>query len=470
MLKMISPNIIVNVNNQKRQTRLAFNNIDRKSKSASSIKASKNYIYNMIDYYSNPKKAPITYIDFLNNEVQPENEFVNMAIGYDFKKKKTIFAKKNNLERIKERNFKYLENSNLNQLVISFKNDFINENITIDKLYDEMTKTILPKFFESVGYDPKKVSFQLSFHTDTDNFHFHLAFMEKEAAYISRWKKDFQYRRKLNIDETLLNEFKKSIQLRIEKEKYFDPLVRNIDKEIADIKNVITDKEKNYILSNAKKVRIEEKVLRLGKLLYEERSKTGKSAFIKMKFGSIKNKEIQELTKEIKSDLFSKTSKDQDLVMAFNNSVNDLQEYLSKVSIDNHIDNFNNDAIIQKKENELDSFLLNQIINNSLYDYKQSYYKLSSIKKKNYFIQDLCYQNYKDSKYKSKIDLLNRFKGNIDKEEYFMKSNYYSSEYSFFPNIRNIEFKLNQISRKREFEIKKIKEQQNINWYDRTKY
>lgn len=172
--------VLVTVNDEYRDIRMGFNNPDRESTSDKSIAASKKYVTKMVEYYANPEKAPLNYIDFLENDVQPELEYANMAIGYDYKNNHPIFVKNKNLQNVVERNLKYIENSNLNQFVISFDNSFINENITISKLYEKMTKQIIPKFLESAGYDKSKVSYQLSFHTDTENFHFHFAFMEKK--------------------------------------------------------------------------------------------------------------------------------------------------------------------------------------------------------------------------------------------------------------------------------------------------
>ena len=141
-----SPNIIINVNDKNRQLRMGFSNPDRRCKTSSFKKATTKYIEDMIDYYSNPDKAPISFDDFLNDTLE-SLETANLIVGYDKTEKKSIYAKKEDIAKIKKQNLKYIEHSNLNQLVFSFNNSFINENIEISKLHDIMTKKILTDFF-----------------------------------------------------------------------------------------------------------------------------------------------------------------------------------------------------------------------------------------------------------------------------------------------------------------------------------
>jgi hypothetical protein len=464
-----SPNIIINVNDKNRQLRMGFSNPDRRCKTSSFKKATTKYIEDMIDYYSNPDKAPISFDDFLNDTLE-SLETANLIVGYDKTEKKSIYAKKEDIAKIKKQNLKYIEHSNLNQLVFSFNNSFINENIEISKLHDIMTKKILPDFFESIGYDSKKISYQLSFHTDTDNFHYHLSFMEKEPAYKSRWKNAFQYRRKLNIDQEILNSCTRSIQLQIEKERYYNPLIKNIDDELSNIKKELKRKDKNYVLENAKHFRVEAKLLKLGKLLNDERVKNGYSNNYKMKFGSIKNKEIRDLTKELNKQFLS-SSFDSELKSSFKESIDIFNAYLKKINEDNFIPSTNIDnRIIEKKEKELDNFILNQIVNTSLYEYRKEEYRNKN--KTSFFIQELAYQNYRETKFKKRIQVLHNYVRK--KNEYFIKNDTYNnfSPYnnSCMPNLNSIKYKLNQLSQKRKFEIKKIQEEQKINWYDKTNY
>ena len=79
---------------------------------------------------------------------------------------------------------------------------------------------------------------------------------------------------------------------------------------------------------------MEEKILRLGQLLYNNR--LGKDT--KIKYGSIKNKEIISLTKDIKNYIFSKSNDNFKLEYDnFKESLNKINDYFYKINEDNNI-------------------------------------------------------------------------------------------------------------------------------------
>ena len=69
-----------------------------------------------------------------------------------------------------------------------------------------------------------------------------------------------------------------------------------------ELKKYFNPKEKNFILNDKKDILLEEKITRLGELINEKRESKNQ----KIKFNSIKSKEIRDLTYEIKSSIFSK--------------------------------------------------------------------------------------------------------------------------------------------------------------------
>lgn len=461
---MSSPNIII-----KNRQILSLNNPDRRNKSSTLPKYLKKYISEMVNYYSNPEKDKLTIDDYYNGQLYKESDEANLIIGYDSKTKKVIYAKQDELDDIIKKDCEYIVNSNLYQSIISFKNDFINENISIDDLHLQMVKNILPKYFESIGFDPKKIDYQLSMHFDTENLHYHLAFFEKEPAYKARGSNKLQYRRKANISENIDNKLKKMIQLRVESSKKYNPLINEIDNELKKIKEQFKRPEQNFLLENAKLFRLDDKILQLGKKLYDERSKNPKLKNQKIAFGSLRNQEIIKLTKEIKEELFNKNP----IIdkTAFNLATKNFKDYIDSLNDDLHLkDNMNDYKIVQKKEEELESFILNQIVNTSFYEYKSSLRKLSKDSSKDALLHELAYNNYKNTKYRKKEDILNEYIKN--KNNYYDRYNTYNDyqAYNSCMNIKQLDYSIKKICHSQALEVKKLREKADINWYDKTRY
>ena len=77
-----------------------------------------------------------------------------------------------------------------------FNNDYLNENITLEELEQELVKTVIPRLFNKMWFkDKKNMAYNLSVHTDTDNLHVHFSFIENKPNYIYTNKK-LEYRRK----------------------------------------------------------------------------------------------------------------------------------------------------------------------------------------------------------------------------------------------------------------------------------
>ena len=194
------------------------------------------------------------------------------------------FASEKEVARRKTLAVEYLQDSNLWQGVLSFNNDYINENIDIHKLEQELATNILPMFFKKCGFkDKDKMFYQLALHTDTDNLHFHFSFMEKEPNYIYA-KNKIGYRRTGKLKQSEIDFLKAQVVHTIEKQKIYTPLLIETNKEIDELKRFFSPKEKNYLLRNKKDLLYEEKILKLGQLLFNERFNKD----TKIKYGSIK--------------------------------------------------------------------------------------------------------------------------------------------------------------------------------------
>ena len=378
---------------------LAFNNPDSKYKNRDkSIKRVKD----MYDYYTNEEKRAMSMYDYYTGKLTKEKT-MNLVI------ENGKFASESEVEKRKKLSVKYLENSNLWQGVLSFNNDYINENIDIHKLEQELATNILPKFFKKCGFkDPKKMFYQLALHTDTDNLHFHFSFMEKQPNYIYS-KNKVGYRRIGELSQIEIDFLKNQVIHTIEKEKIYTPLLKETNKDIEELKKYFSPNEKNYLLKNKKDLLFEEKILRLGQLIYNER--IGKDS--KIKYGSIRNKEIINLTREIKNYLFSNSNSSFKLEYAnFKESLNKINSYFYKINEDNNIKSIKVDTSLTDYKNKyIDNYIYNAIVNYANYNYKNEVIKNKKIKE-NDIIQEIILKHYLKNKQQTRKDILENYLSN----------------------------------------------------------
>ena len=333
MTKKKSPKVIFNS-----LYTLGFNNVDNKfSNKKKSIKR----VLGMYDYYTNEEKRAMSMYDYYTGKLTKENT-VNLIL------ENGKYATADEVERRKKRAVKYLENSNLWQGVLSFNNDYLTQNIDIHKLEKELATSILPMFFKKCGFkDTNKMFYQIALHTDTDNLHFHFSFMEKEPNYLYS-KNKVGYRRSGNLKQSEIDFLKAQVVHAIEKEKIYTPLLKETNKEIDKLKKYFNPKEKNFLLYDKKDLLLEEKILTLGQKLYFYRE----GSLGKIKYGSIKDKEIQALTREIKNYIFSKDNKDFKREYAnFKISLNNINSYFYKIYKDNNIKNIGVDTSLIDSKN-----------------------------------------------------------------------------------------------------------------------
>ena len=385
---------------------LALNNPDSKYKNHSkSIKR----VQKMYDYYTNEEKRAMSMYDYYTGKLTKENT-MNLI------KEDGSFATEKEVQKRKKLAVKYLENSNLWQGVLSFNNDYLNENIDIHKLEKELYTNILPKFIKRCGFkDTNKMFYQLALHTDTDNLHFHFSFMEKEPNYIYH-KNKIGYRRSGELSQNEIDFLKSQVVHTIEKEKIYTPLLKETNKEIEELKKYFSPKEKNYLLRDKKDLILEEKILRLGQLLYKERYDNDS----KIKYGSIKDKEIINLTKDIKNYLFSKNN--DNFKLEYNNfkeSLNKINNYFYKINEDNNIKDIVVDTTLTDSKNKyIDNYIYNAIVNYANYNYKKESKNITKIKE-NDIIQEIILKHYLDNKKQTRKNILKTYFTNTNSNQKF---------------------------------------------------
>ena len=385
---------------------LALNNPDSKYKNHSkSIKR----VQKMYDYYTNEEKRAMSMYDYYTGKLTKEDT-MNLII------EDGTFATEKEVEKRKKLAVKYLENSNLWQGVLSFNNDYINANIDIHKLEKELATNILPKFFKRCGFkDTNKMFYQLALHTDTDNLHFHFSFMEKEPNYIYH-KNKIGYRRSGELSQNEIDFLKSQVVHTIEKEKIYTPLLKETNKDIEELKKYFSPKERNYLLRDKKDLILEEKILRLGQLLYKERYDNDS----KIKYGSIKDKEIINLTKDIKNYLFSKNN--DNFKLEYNNfkeSLNKINNYFYKINEDNNIkDTVVDTTLTDSKNKYIDNYIYNAIVNYANYNYKKESKNITKIKE-NDIIQEIILKHYLDNKKQTRKDILKTYFTNTNSKQKF---------------------------------------------------
>lgn len=385
-----SPNIIF-----KSKYCLALNSIDNKNNSLNYKENRFKDVGDMIDYFSNAKKKVVGMFEYYMGHTRGED--VNLVL------ENGKYATKQDIKRIKEDYKKYIEKSNLWKGIISFKPEYLTENISIHDLEQKMAKEIMPQFLKYCGFkEIKNMSYVFSIHTNKKHPHIHISFIEKKPNYLYCDNK-VNYRRKgkITIDEQRY--LKRLIELSIEREKYYTPLLRKTNEDIDYLKSYFNPHEKNFILNDIDEIFVEEKIMKLGVLVKEYRNRHNQNSQ-KVKFNSIKNdglgKEIKSLTQDIKKYLFhDKTSILYNSRKDINNDLQSLNSYFDSLNKKNHIDELTlNNVIVKKKGEYIDNYIYNSIVNHSLYKYQH----ISRIvKSKNNqgkitmddLIQEIAYQN-----------------------------------------------------------------------------
>jgi len=398
----------------------SYNNLNNKYKTQQAIYDS---TMNMFDYYSDNKKKAFFMLDYFSGKLG-KNEEMNIMF------ENGEYATKDEIEKRKKQYARYIENSNINKLVISFPEGYLEESVDIPQFEKAMAKHIIPMFLKKCGYaDIKNISYQFSLHTDQDNLHFHLSFAEKKPNYRS-YGKELKYRHAGKLSQKELGFLKNEIEHYIEKEKVFTPLLKETNQEIESLKKYFSPKEKNFLLRDKEDILLEDKIVKLGNLISEKRE----SSNTRIKFNSIKDKEIKTLTKEIKKYIFSKDSDFKEEYKTFKNTLSEINEYFIQISKCNNINQVDN-TLIKNKEKYLDNYVLNAIVNHANYTYKNPKISEENI------IQEIVYKGYKRNNKQSRYTvLLNYLSSNTS-------SNKFKNKFQIRQAVKNINDELEEAER-----------------------
>lgn len=394
------------------------------------IEGLKKKIARKFDYFSNEEKRIMNLFEYYTGNLT-KNERMNLVIENGSN------ATKEEIEKRKKQFIKYAEDSNLWQGVVSFNNDYLNENITIKELEQEMIKNILPRLFKKMGFiDKNDMAYNLSVHGDTDNIHIHYSFIEKCPNYIYGNKK-IGYRRKGELTQEEIDFMKNEVVLAVERKRYLTPMITITNKEIDNLKKYFNPKDKNFILRDKKDLLMEEKILRLGRLLYSQRKDVSK----RIKFNSVRDQEIKELTKDIKKHLFNSKSELYNDYLNFKDSVNDINKYLYSVNIDNNVSKINVDELLSdSKEKYVDNFILNSIINHADYLYKTKSKKYNIVKEDD-LLSEIILKEYKKNKNQTRFNILNNYLSNTT------STKQYKNKYKVINAIKNINAEMEEAQR-----------------------
>ena len=389
---MTSPKVVVKI-----QGDYSLNNVDRKTKNVNKIN---NATTNMFDYYGNEEKRLLNMFDYYNGTLTKDN-YVNIML------ENGKYATKDDIEKRKIQYLKYIENSNIWKCVISFNNDYLEKNIHYEKLEKALMKEILPMFFKKIGFiDINNMSYQIALHSDTDNLHYHFSFIEKKPNF--KYIDKVGYRRKLKINENDINFLKNQIVHYIEKEKIYTPLIKETNKDIDKLKKYFDNKEKCFVLKNKNDLILENKIYELGKLLYN----SNKISDNKIKYNSLKSKEIKNLTREIKKYIFGTNKNISQDYKVFNHNLNKINDYFIEISKDNNIKDYINSSLVLSKKNYINNYILNSIVNYANYKYKKV--------KEQDILQKIILDKYKNNKIKNRYSILKSYLSNnvlINKKE-----------------------------------------------------
>lgn len=425
---------------------LALNSVDNKIQKDNYSSDRLKDVDDMIDYFSNEKKKLVGMFEYYMGHTRNENVNLILENGRT--------ATKEDVKEIKKDYKKYIENSNLWKGIISFKEGYIEDRISIRKLEEKIAKEVMPQFLKYCGFkDIKNMSYVFSIHTNKKHPHIHLAFIEKKPNYLYCDNK-VNYRRKGKITKDEQRYLKRLVELAIEREKYYTPLLTKTNEDIDYLKSYFDPKDRNFALKNVNEIFVEEKILKLGELLKEYRNINNQKSK-KVKYNSIKNnelgKEIKSLTKEIKQYLFSdETSILYSCKKDINKDIEKLNDYFDKLNDENNIKELVGDnSIANKKEDYIENYIYNSIVNHSLYKYEHiSLYVKNKNNKDNITIEDLIQEiayrnNYKNNKLSDKERrkniLDNYFKGGSS-------INMFPSKHRLEKAIKNINYEMEKAS------------------------
>ncbi len=338
----------------------------------------KKYVLGFYDYSRDEKKSHSSMIGYFMGEKKSDDIMIQNKMRREEMAmlKDGTFIKDDMVEDMKNNWSNYLENSNTQLAVLSLYQDYVDENINVKDLQKEIATSILPKLFKYCGYENPKENLEwiVSLHTDRENnYHFHIAWVEKNKSY-RYYNNKLGFKRKLKLSDSENNFMKRQVSLAIERNKLYRPALIKINEELEHLQKYFNPKDQNFTLKNISDLDLEEEIVRLGFLLSGVRDTNKKY----IKYNSLPRneigKEIRELTRDVKRKLFSSMS-DLDLSKKeVNKSIEELNNIFLDIDKRNNISNigfesaFDNQMIKDKLE-KADNYILNSIVNHALYNY-----------------------------------------------------------------------------------------------------
>lgn len=433
-----SPNVIF-----KSMYCLALNGVDNKLQSENHKEKRLKDVDDMLDYFSDEKKKLVGMFEYYMGHTKGEDLNLILEDG--------SYATKQDIKKLKSDYKKYIENSNLWKGILSFNPEYLNDNISIHTLEKKMAKEIMPKFLKYCGFkDIKNMSYVFSIHTNKTHPHIHFAFIEKKPNYLYCDKK-INYRRKGKITLDEQRYLKRLVELVIEREKYYAPLLKKTNEDIDYLKSYFNPNDKNFALENITEIFIEEKILKLGEKLREYR-KLNNQSNKKVKYNSIKNdelgKEIKSLTKDVKKYLFNDSSStlyaSRKIIKEDLENLNNYFKNLNNLNNENI--NPDNNSIVIKKQKYINNYIYNSIVNHALYKYDNISNLINSKREKitvEDLIQEIVFLNTDSEKYNDKERrrkvLDNYFKNN----DLSLK---FPSKYKIEKAFKNINYEMKEAS------------------------
>ena len=329
---------------------------------------------NLFDYFMGGKKDEQVMLD---NQMRRE-KMAQLKTGK--------FLTDRDVPSMQKRWSNYIEDSNIQMTVLSFYQDYVDENIDIHNLQAKISTDIMPKFLSYCGYeDPmKNLEWVVSLHNDRENnYHFHISWIERNKCYRNK-KGELEHRIQLKLSDDEINFLKRQTSLTIERNKLYKPALIKLNKDIKEFQSFFNPKSFNFCIKNYNDLQFEEKIIRLGFLLNKVRSDKRKY----IKYNSLPKdetgKNIRKLATEIKRELFKlpeiKVLKKQ-IYQSIDNINNilidiDKRNNISKVGFQNILEN----KLIKEKLERTDSYVLNAIVNHALYNIE---YYTKRLKKNN---------------------------------------------------------------------------------------
>ena len=375
----------------------------------------------LFDYFMGGKKS-----EDIMNESQMKREEMAMLKNGEFLLDKDV-------PTMQKRWCNYIEDSNIQLAVLSFYQDYVDENISVKELQKKIATDVMPKFLSYCGYENPKENLEwiVALHSDRENnYHFHISWIEKNKCYRNRDNK-LEHRIKLTLSDNERNFLKRQASLTIERKKLYTPAIIELENDFADLKKYFNPKDHNFTLRNIEDLKLEEKIVKLGFLLNQIRSTDKKY----IKYNSLPRedigKKIRELTIEIKRELFSdvklKKAKNEiyHTIDKINNILIDIDKRnnISDVGFENALDN----KMIKDKLEKNDNYILNAIVNHALYNFDN---RKRKIKKDNFKLEDLinqfAYEEYKKNFDSKKNKTIRQFRINVIKN--FFRGKTYKSK------------------------------------------